>query len=404
VKLLGVIAEYNPFHFGHEYHLNKARELSQADGVVVVMSGFFCQRGLPAMIHPWARAEAALKGGADLVLLLPTAYSLNNADVFALGGVSLLNSLPKMKYLSFGSEDENIADLKALARAIVHDKELNQRAKELQGLGGNYGRNLSLALKRDEKLAPLAQLLDKPNNILAIAYLKALEELNSSLLPLPVLRQGADFLDEQLKPMASATALRQALAKGESIKEFLPEYSFELIEKETAAERLHLSVENFAVQILTLLHRQGVAALKDLPEMNEGLENRFWAKRDAKNISDLIGAVKSKRHPHSKLQRLLFQLLLDIKKEDVTDIDQVAPYAYILAMNGTGQEILAAWRKDTPVMLIDRPLKQMDELSQRSKRFLEIDLLAAQLWSLALANEDARVSIDFSRIRPVRVQ
>lgn len=403
MNLLGIIAEYNPFHYGHQYQLEQGKALSQRDGTVIVMSGFFCQRGIPALIHPWARAKSAILGGGDLVLLLPTVFSLNNADAFAYGGVSLLNNLPGLNTLSFGSENDNIADLQKLAFAILYDKELNLQAQNLQNQGGNYGRNLFLALSSHDSYAPLARSLEKPNNILAISYLKSLLALDSKIKPTTILRKGASYLDENLQSYASATAIRKAISENRETKDYLPDFSYEILQEEKNQGRLHTTPENFAVQILSQLQRQSPSLLSQLPEMNEGLEHRFWANRYARSLDTLIKAVKSKRHPYSKLQRILFQLLLGLNKEDIRDLSEPVPYALILAMNSKGREILSFWRKNCSLPIIDKPYKQIADLNSYGQRLLNLDLLAAQLWTIALPNLRARESFNPQSQLPLRL-
>jgi len=387
LKIIGIIAEYNPFHFGHQYQIEQAKIRSGADAVVVVMSGFFTQRGTPAIITPWQRAKAAVAHGADLVLMLPTVFSLHNADFFAQGGVSLLDQLPNIEYISFGAESEELDVLQEIAFTLDHDPCLQNLAKSRHKDGGNFGKTQTEALERHPQLHALASHLKSPNNILAIAYLKAIKHYSSTLKPISIPRVGAGYLDEILQPMSSATALRKALTEGQNLQEYLPRVSYEVLRVESLKGCVLLNIESFAPQILTLLQRSSAQDLKQLPEMTEGLEHKWIENRNSSGLVELIQRVKSKRYPYSKLQRSLFQLLLGIAKDDIPSRDTHLPYAMVLAFNATGQCVLSDWRDTSPIAIVTRPIKQASSLNPYGRRLLEIDRLASELWNLALPME-----------------
>ena len=387
MKILGIIAEYNPFHFGHQYQLEQAKIQSGADAIVVVMSGFFTQRGIPAIINPWQRAKSAIAHGADLVLMLPTVFSLHHADLFAQGGVSILNQLPDLEWISFGAESDDLPALQEIATVLEHDIDLQSLAKSGHKQGGNFGKTQTEALEQHPRLHALSSHLKSPNNILAVAYLKAMQHYSSTLQPICIPRIGAGYLDDILQPLASATALRSALREGQNLKEYLPQASYDVISEEVLRGRLLLTPEAFAPQILSMLHRSTAQDLRQLPETNEGLENKWIANRNSKSLAELIQRVKSKRYPYSKLQRSLFQLLLGITKDDIPNRDKHLPYAMVLAFNTKGQKILANWRDSSPITLVTRPSRQSASLEEYGQRLLEIDRRASELWNLALPIE-----------------
>ena len=401
MKMVGIVAEYNPFHFGHQYQLKQAKIKSRADAVVVIMSGFFTQRGAPAILDPWQRAKTAVAHGADLVIMLPTVFSLHHADLFAQGGVSLLDQLPGIEAISFGAESENLAVLKEIASVLSQDIPLQLLAKTEHKRGGNFGKTLTESLEQHPQLSHLSSHLKSPNNILAIAYLKAIQQYDSSLQAISIPRVGAGYLDDLLQPMASATAIRKALSEGQELREYLPSVSYDTLQEQRKLNRILLSAEAFAPQILTLLQRSTTEELKQLPETTEGLEHRWIAKRDSCSLDELIHRVKSKRYPYSKLQRSLFQLLLGIRKEDVPAKDVHVPYAFVLAFNQTGQDILSEWRTSSPIPVITRPRKQSDALNHYGHRLLEIDRLASALWEIALSQEAQQPGI-WSTQQPIR--
>lgn len=401
LKILGIIAEYNPFHFGHQYQLEQAKIQSGADAIVVVMSGFFTQRGIPAIISPWQRAKSAIAHGADLVLMLPTIFSLHHADLFAQGGVSILDQLPNLEWISFGAESNDLPALQEIADVLEHDIGLQSLAKSRHKHGGNFGKTQTEALEQHPQLQALASHLKSPNNILAVAYLKAMQHYGSIMQPICIPRIGAGYLDDVLQPLASATAIRSALREGLDLKEYLPQASYDVIHEETLQGRIILTPEAFAPQILSQLHRSTAQDLRQLPETNEGLENKWLANRCSRSLAELLQGVKSKRHPYSKLQRSLFQLLLGITKADIPNRDQHLPYALVLAFNATGQKVLASWRDSSPISLITRPCKQSASLEEYGQRLLEIDRRASELWNLALPLE-ARVPGQWLIQQPIR--
>lgn len=402
MNVAAVIAEYNPFHFGHQFHLQETRKQTHADALVVVMSGYFTQRGQPAILQPWQRAKAAIQHGADIVILLPAVSSLQPADGFAAGGVSVISQLPGVRYLSFGAESPCLEDLTTVADALLHDPVLSELAKEGQKAGGNFGRTQAMAMGRHPVLKNLAPLLNSPNNILAISYIKAILSQASSLQPHAIARKGAGYLDEELQPLASASALRKALSEGISLQAHLPAASYAVLEEERLLGRVITSTEQFSAQILTLLQRATLSEIAELPEINEGLENRFMLYRNAASIQDFIHSVKSKRYPYSKLQRSLFHLLLGIRTSDLPSAQTPMPYALVLAYNTTGQKLLSQWRKTSGIPLITRPMRQRAELTDLGKRMLDIDRLASEAWTLALPLAYRQPGL-WSKQHPIRI-
>jgi len=404
LAIAGIIAEYNPFHSGHAYHLQQTRAAIEADAVIVVMSGFFTQRGIPALIQPWQRAKAALQQGADLVLQLPVVYSCANADRFAAGGVSLFSQLPGITHLSFGCEAKNPADLVELSHILVQGT-ITTAAKQLQSLGNNHAKTQMLAIESLPQYAPLASLMQQPNNTLALAYLQAIDRQHSHLIPLPVQRQGAGYLDSTLQPMASATAIRKTMAEGNSaiLKDYLPNCSFEILQEELAAGQVIYSLRAFEQAILTLLRSARKEDLAQLPEVSEGLENRFYANRCTNSLDDFMMQVKTKRYTYSRLQRSLCHLLLQISKKDEALYEGPAQYASVLGYNSTGQALLHQWRNNTQIPLITQPQKQMRELSAEAADMLQYDLLAADLWRLGFADEAVRSQLHWDQQQPISI-
>ena len=241
MKTIGIIAEYNPFHTGHEYHILKTKELTGADRVVVIMSGNFVQRGTPAICDKYTRATAAILGGADLVLELPAYYSCGSAEFFAMGAVSILNQLQIIDYLSFGTESDNIESLNQIADILVNEPD---EYKSLLMNELNSGNNMAVA--RSNALLTYTgnslfhDLVNSPNNILALEYLKALKNFCSPISPVNILREGAGYHDKSFDMKhTSATALRECFNNKDFrlIRNFTPDRIFNLYENFTERKK-----------------------------------------------------------------------------------------------------------------------------------------------------------------------
>ena len=328
MKTVGIICEYNPFHRGHGKQIRMIRESFGKDtAVVCLMSGNFVQRGAPAVFDKSLRAEAAVRSGADLVLELPVTYALSSAEGFAAGGVSILSRL--CDTLCFGAETGKKEDLLRIARILLSEDFKGYLQRELEtGKSFPAARQAALALMCDQ-----AELLSKPNDILAVEYCKAIMMKNSGMEPYPIIRQGDyhDRLADQENP--SATSLRELLAFGQDWLSFIPEPAQDVF-------------RNAPVHSLQAGERAVLAILRTLPEEvfvslpygTEGLWRKFMrACRQKSTVEEIIQAVKSKRYTRTRLDRMLMCALLGLRQEDM---EKQVPYIRILAFNDRGREIL----------------------------------------------------------------
>ncbi len=326
MKITGIIAEYNPFHNGHKFQI----ENTDADATVVVMSGNFVQRGAPAIWNKWKRAEYAVKNGADLVLELPCDFDVASAERFAYGGVFILNSLNLIDTITFGAEN-NLSELQRtlneLSKASIPDL-----MSESDGLSYHEARNLAVSDKT---------LLNKPNNILGIEYLKALKKLNSKILPTPILRTGV--MHNDLTPdgnFASASFIRQEIVSKRDVKNYIP-YS--------VPNTKHITADDFYELICYKILSQN---LSDIGEVREGIENRILKGVACCNSFDeLVLFAKSKRFTYTSVSRMLIQILLNLKKSELCDKPQ---YTRVLGANEKGREILAKARKSSEIPIITK--------------------------------------------------
>lgn len=370
MKTAGIIAEFNPFHTGHQYLIEQTRAAG-ATHIVAVMSGSFVQRGEPALFSKWERTQAALKNGVDLVIELPVIYALSSAERFADGAVRLLNALGCVDLLSFGSE---CGDAGALARAAI----ACLRADKTGGLkpylkaGLPYPAACQHALAKEED--SLAALLSSPNNTLAIAYLKAAFRQQACFTSFTVKRIGAAHDGLPAHGYASASFLRQEIKAERNIDRYLPPNTIEELQNAAIAEASRLDTT-----ILWKLRRMKPLDFKALPDVSEGLENRLYdAARTAESVENFLSAVKTKRYPHARLRRIIWYAILEMQK---SDRNLLPSCLRVLGFNTRGRELMQAAKRSGALPLVGR----FTELEAISPRIAELEQKATDLRALALA-------------------
>ena len=388
ITALGIIAEYNPFHNGHKYHLDQSLKESGADVSVAVISGNFTQRGEIAMLDKWTRAEIAVKNGVNLVVEMPVIFACNNAGYFARGGVEILEALG-VSTISFGSELGNMDEIIRIARAMMENEEIiENKVKQAVKTGLAYPR------ARQEALISIlghetAAHLETPNNILAFEYLQNMNKAN----PMTIRRQGAGYHDLNADQMfASATAIRQALSHNEDISRAVPEISREIIEREK---------ENIAYQekLFHLLCHKVITTpaetLNNIFGAEEGLGSamkkgvRYW-----KSYEDIIENLKSKRYTRTRIARVMIHALLGITRQEVKSAEN---YIRVVAFDKKGSEYLKQVKKtgQCPLPIITNINKDTEDCPQIIYT-LEKDIFAADLYNLA-AGKDLYANSEFVR-------
>ena len=315
--ILGIIAEYNPFHKGHAYHIATAKAAVRADLVIVCMSGPFTQRGDAALLSPSARAEMAVSCGADLVFEMPALFAVREADAFALGGVAILTALG-CTHLSFGCETADTALFEAAAELIQAPTEAFQRVLRVAlEKGCSHAMAQGLALEKALNTNALAL----PNNVLGLCYLRAIHTLKSPLITVPVARLG-DYHDSEAPKddaLPSATAVRTAVLNGdwESACRMMPPAAYAVLKREALLEKIHRPHALDSALRLSLLNADE-AVLHALPGTKEGLDKLLLKHRDGfLSREDLLQAIKSKRYTYTRLNRLLSHLLLNITQDSL---------------------------------------------------------------------------------------
>ncbi|WP_297209423.1 tRNA(Met) cytidine acetate ligase [uncultured Flavonifractor sp.] len=343
MAVAGIVAEYNPFHLGHAFHLARTKAALGPDGAAVcVMSGHWVQRGDCALADKWTRAALALAGGADLVLELPTPWAMASAEAFARGAVGLLDATGVVDVLSFGSEAGNLASLQAAAAAI-DSPDYPQRLKAALAQG--------LSFPAARQAAAGCACLSGPNNNLGVEYLRALNALGSTITPMTVARLGPGHdSKEEAEGFASASHIRTLLRAGrtEAAAPLLPEDAVEALGTPAAltwAERA----------VLARLRTMDEADWTALPDGGgaEGLPARLArAARAAQSLEDFYALAKTKRYTHARLRRLAVSAFLGLKKEDRPE---AVLYVRVLGLNGRGQDLLRRMKETCSLPILTKP-------------------------------------------------
>jgi len=394
MKVVGIIAEYNPFHNGHKYHLEQSKNMCNSQYSVAVMSGNFLQRGEPALFDKWTRAKMAVLNGIDLVLELPVVYSCQSAEIFAFGAVKILNSLGIIDYLSFGSEKGNIEELYNLAEALINEpEEISNEIKHLMNKGLTYSKALGDAYNKYYD-----DILSYPNNVLGIEYIKSILLLKSSIKPVTVKRVMNNYNDVYFTgTISSATAIRKALKENaflEEIQTSTPEASWDIIKNNIMIKKGPVFWEDFIDILLYQIRRSSYKDIKNLPDIKEGLEYRFKkAGNSSTCFEELINQLKTKRYTRTFLQRCLCHLLLGINKEDIKQAKEILSPVYIriLALNKKGRDLLKEIRKNTKFPIINKPA-DFESDSSYLDRIFELDIRATDIYSLGIKNNDYRMA------------
>ena len=372
LRVCGVICEYNPFHKGHAYHLQMARELSGAQVMVCVMSGPFTQRGEAAVISPGLRAEMALSCGADVVVELPAAYAVREAEFFALGGVSVLEAMGA-DCISFGCENEDLTGLVHAALLLEKPTEAFQAVLR-SGLdrGQSHAKAQGSALQSCLHHAQ-GDTVSAPNNVLAICYLRAMLRIGSAMTPVPVRRLGAYHDTGWQEGFASATAAREAIRRGDwhQIERMIPEAALPLLLKALEEGAVHRP-EALDILLRERLRRLDEEELRSYPNVGEGLEHRLL-RLSPMHVSrrSLLAALKTKRYTHARLNRLLTHILLEMTSSCLA---QCNPRSFrLLGFRQSARPYLNS--------LPDELLYTKAARQEKDAAFL-LDMAAYDLWSM----------------------
>lgn len=374
---VGVICEYNPFHTGHARQLAELRRRFGAEtAVVCAMSGNFVQRGEAAVLRKHVRAEAAVRGGADLVLELPLPWAVSSAEGFAQGGAEVLTAAGVADTLAFGSECADTERLLRAARTLLREDFPAALRAELSK-GDSFAAARQRAAARF--LGAEAAVLRDPNDILGVEYCKALLRLGSPLRPLALPRFGPGHDGGVAGDYASASEVRERLLCGENAARFLPPETLSLWEREHRAGRAPARLENGERAVLAALRRMGEEDFARYDEGREGLYHRFFdASRRAKSIAELLSAAATRRYPLSRLRRMLLSIYLGLSPPERPER---TPYLRVLAMNDQGKALLHEMRSRASLPVLVKPA-DVRALSPEAVRLMETEARATDLYTL----------------------
>ncbi|MCM1262603.1 MAG: nucleotidyltransferase [Butyrivibrio sp.] len=404
MKTVGIIAEYNPFHNGHEYHITQAKEMTGADYCIVVMSGNFTQRGIPAIMDKSLRIHSALMCGADLIIELPVHYATGSAEYFASGAVATLDKLGIIDCLCFGSECGDIKTLSAISNALMSENdEFKDRLKQNMKAGQAYPHALASALdsippqlesQPEAQLEPSLKLLQAPNNILGIEYMKALAKRGSKIMPYTLARKGTGYNDDALcGPLSSALAIRAAIAKAkdlDAVKEQLPTDVYKLM-KENYSKAFPVLMEDFFPMLLYKLIQEegnGYSRYFDVDEaFSDRLKNLIYSCTD---YASLCKSLKTRNITAARTARNLLHILLGIYQSDM-DIFCTEDYVYYARIVGFRKEasaLLSAIKENTSIPLISKLADASLYIdSGNGKKMLAQDIQANHIYSSAICSK-----------------
>ena len=391
MDFIGVVCEYNPFHNGHAYHLRESARLTDEQGVVCVMSGDFVQRGEAALYPKYARAEAAVRGGADVVFELPLPWSLASAEYFARGAAGLLAALGATT-LSFGMEAERLEDLDFLAKKLV-EPETVARIRERMAEDATLSFAAARQLELERSCGPAARLLEGPNNILAVEYLKAIRDLRLELSPLGVQRVGSAHDGAGEGDSRSASELRLRLRRKEKVSSYMPVAAAAVYEKDAAMGRGMPAREGLETALLSRLRTLDEARRAALPDASGGLGERlFKAAAEEPTLDGVYAAVKNKRLAMSRVRRAVLCAALGVESGMA---DGRPPYARLLAATAKGRALLGELKKTSGVPIVTKPAS-VRELDTESVRIFTLGAAAHDLYALGYkAAEERRGGADW---------
>lgn len=382
MNITGIITEYNPFHHGHLYHLNSAKKNTDSHGIICIMSGNFVQRGEPAIIDKWKRAEMALLNGVDLVIELPTFYALSSAEFFAKGSVSILNGIGVVDNLFFGSECGDVNSLYKIAKVLTFESdEFKEIIKENLGKGLTYAKAREIALIEILKDKSLNTILSSSNNILGIEYIKAILKLNSSIKPMTLKREGSNYNDNELNSFfSSATSIRNNLKGNNSLKNlenYMPKPSLDILSNLKNNKYPFVFSEDMYPFIKYKLLTNCIN-FNNILEVKEGLDNKLIKEiYNSESLEEFILNIKSKRYTYTKISRILAQIFISLDNYDFNSlIDENNLYARVLAFNDTGKLILKEMKKKSTIPIITKVQKN------HNNPLLSLDIQSSKAYSI----------------------
>ena len=382
--IVGIIAEYNPFHNGHLYHIEKVKEMFPDSPIILVLGGNFTERGDISMLDKWEKTAIAIKNGIDLVLELPFPFSCASADIFAKGAISILNYLG-VTDLIFGSESDDIEGIKKLVETELFNENFDNLVQVYLRMGYNYPTSLSKAL---EDIT--GDCFKLPNDILGISYVKAIYANNYKITPHTIKRTN-DYHSKELKSKSinSATSIREALLDGKDIKNSVPSITYNYLEN----KKIPKLDDYFS------LLKYKIISSNDLTIYNlvdSGMETKL--KKEILNsysFDELINKVKSKNATYAKISRMLIYILCDYTKEQAKEFKEIK-YIRLLGFSNKGRDYLNKIKKDIDIPIISKFTREKDKM-------LEYEYQITKIYSLVFDKDKSKSLIEAEyKMKPIR--
>lgn len=404
MKITGLITEYNPFHNGHRYHLQKAKELTDADAIIVVMSGDYVQRGEPAVMPKYLRTQAALEAGASVVLELPVCYATGSAEYFARGAIALLDSLGCVDAVCFGSECGDIEILENIAEVFLEEPERYRVAlQEYLKEGKSFPVAREQALMKywnetEENLDKYEEVLKNPNNILGIEYIKAMKLKKSRMKACTIQRIVAGYHDENLanvdskEKISSASAIRKnILAEDtcESVQKHVPENAMYLYEK-YYKKRYPVVLDDFSLLLKYRLLSEDRESLKRYADMSDELAGRILNHLDDyRTVTGFCEKLKTREMTYTRISRSLLHVLLNITSQEMEEYKRMGDcfYARILGFQKEQTEILGIMKRKSRVPLVTKISRADKALDAYGQRMLRKEIFASNLYESVLVEK-----------------
>ena len=360
MKSIGIIAEYNPFHNGHLYHLNQIKEKYPDHTIVLVMSGNYTERGDVSIIDKWKKAEIAQKAGIDLIVELPFPFATQSADYFSYGAITLLEHL-KVEKVVFGSESNNIEDLETIVDCQLNNEDFDKLVKVYSKFGKNYPTALSLALKD-----LTGKEITTPNDLLGISYIKAIKKNNYNIKPETIQRTNLYHEEELNEEIASATAIRKALKENKDIEKHVPDFTLPYLKD------LHFIEDYYTLLKYKILTEDDLSKYQTV---DEGIDQLLKKEISASSTyEELVTKLKSKRYTYNKITRMLLHILCNFTKEKAKQFQDIS-YIRLLGFNEKGRQYLNSIKKDIEVPIISKINRTKDPM-------LEFEIQTTKIYSL----------------------
>ncbi len=390
MKVVGIVAEYNPFHNGHQYQLERVKQETGADYIIIAMSGNYLQRGVPALCDKFVRTEMALRCGADLVLEIPTVWATASAEYYAQAGVALLVATGVVTHIAFGAETDDLDSLIEVSSILKHEPDVYRAVLANSIRSGNSfpvaRKNALITSLPNFSEEKLDELLDTPNNVLALEYLKAMPDF---IQPILIKREGAGYHDTDMDTeLPSASAIRKAIFNNdteinfEELENAMPKESFALLKNTYECNQL-MTTNDFSDSLGYRLLSQNHTSFATYADCNQDFSNKIKNNlKDYVFFEDFVDALKTKDITYTRVNRCLLHILLDIKQSDYTIGRAIgyASYLRILGFKDASSALLSEMKRSTETPIISKAADAEILLDYETNKFFDKDVFASNLY------------------------